>query len=152
MIGNAYTTSISAQAQTAAKTLIEIAAPSTGIVYIQRMQIGQRTFTSSEQLEAKVQRVTTTGTGTANTPAKNSSLSPAASSTVKTNMTAEPTYTSGTVQMNDAFSVLTGWLWTPGSDDELIIIPPSGLIGMMLNKAPSTSMDFNYKMNFVETG
>ena len=153
-IGRLFAITVAAQAQTAAKTLIELAGAATVVTTVERMWISQSTFDTSENLSAKVQRITTTGTGTSSTAtvAKIDSGGAALAGTVKTNMTVEPTYTANTVIVNQGFNVLSGWLWTPASDDEVISIPPSGLLGVMLNTAPSGSMSFDYGCTFREIG
>lgn len=150
--GSLYAVAIAAQAQTAAKTLIELTAAATTVLSLERAYISQSTFDTSESLSAKIQRVTTTGTGTAFTIAKMSNLAGTVASSAKTNMTAEPTYTANTILINQGFSALAGWLWTPASDDEVITVPPSGLLGIMLNTAPSASMSFDYGCVFREYG
>jgi len=151
MIGRLYTTSIGDQAQTAAVTLIELAAASDMVCLVERMWISQSSFDTSENLGAKVEDITTTGTGTANTPTPFQTGDAAASATAKTNSSIEPTY-SAAVYIEQGFNVLSGWLWTPASDDEVIVVSPSQLVGMMLNVAPSGSMNFSYGMTFREIG
>ena len=41
---------------------------------------------------------------------------------------------------------------TPANDDEVFAISPSGLLGIMLDVAPSTSMDFHYGCTIREIG
>jgi hypothetical protein len=67
MIGRMYGFGISAQAQTTAKTLMEIASAADGVTILERANIGQSSFDTSENMSAKIQRVTTTGTGTTST-------------------------------------------------------------------------------------
>jgi hypothetical protein len=152
MLGNLYSVSIAAQAQTAAKTLIEITAASTAVSTVERIWLTQSTFDTSENLSCKVQRVTTTGTGTSFTPRKLMNSAPAYAGAVETNSTVEPTYTASTDIINQGFNVLSGFIWTPASDDEIISIPPSGLLGIMLNTAPSASMSFDYGCIIREIG
>ena len=151
-MGRMYMVTIAAQAQTAAKTLIELTASSAIVVAIDRMYVTQSTQDTSENLSCKVQRITTTGTGTAFTPRKTSNGDGAAVATVKTNMSVEPTYTASTDLVNQGFNTLSGFLWTPASDDEIISIPPSGLLGIMLNTAPVGSISFDYGCTFREIG
>lgn len=151
MIGRMYVTAIGSQAQTAAKTLIEIAAPADSVVLIERMRIAQTSFDTSENMGAKVERITTTGTGTANTPKPLQDGDAAFGGTVKTNLTVEPTY-NGDVVDEDGFNALSGYLWTPSSDDEIIVLSPSQLAAMMLDVAPSASMNFSYNAKFREIG
>ena len=48
--------------------------------------------------------------------------------------------------------MLSGWKWTPANDDEVFVVAPSQLIGIMLNIAPSGSMDFHYGATIREIG
>jgi hypothetical protein len=152
MIGNLYTIAIGAQAQTASKTLIETVSPATAISTLERAYISQNSFDTSENLGCKIQRITTTGTGTTTTAVPTQVLTAAAGGTQKTNMTAEPTYTASTVLLQQGFNVLSGFLWTPANDDEVFAIPPSGLLGTMLDVAPSASMNFSYGCTFRQIG
>lgn len=151
MIGRLYTIAIGAQAQTAAKTLIEVPAPADSVVILERAYISQSSFDTSENLAAKVEDITTTGTGTGTTPRPNQEGDAAFGATPETNSTIEPTY-SGTVFIEQGFNVLSGWLWTPANDDEVIAVSPSQLIGIMLDVAPSGSMNFHYGCTIREIG
>jgi len=152
MIGQLYSVAIGSQAQTAAKTLIEIAAPSDAIVMVERLWLKQTSFDTSENLGVLVQRVTTTGTGDANTPEPFQVGSAAFGGTTKTNFSIEPTPTASTEIIEDGFNVLSGYLWTPANDDEVIVISPSALIGFSLDVAPSASMNFSYGCTLREVG
>ena len=55
MIGRLYSATVGAEAQTTAKTLIEIAAAADLIVTLERMWISQSSFDTSENLNAKVE-------------------------------------------------------------------------------------------------
>jgi hypothetical protein len=152
MIGNMYSLAIGAQAQTASKTLMEVTAPSTSISVLERAYISQNSFDTSENLGCKIQRITTTGTGTTTTAVPFMASAPAAGGTQKTNDTIEPSYTASTVIVQQGFNVLSGFLWTPANDDEVIVIAPSGLLGIMLDVAPSASMNFSYGATFRQIG
>jgi hypothetical protein len=152
MIGRLYTVSIGSQAQTTAKTLIEVASAADSVTLIERMWIKQTSFDTSENLGTKTQRITTTGTGTATTPEPLQAGDAAFGGVVKTNMTVEPTYTAGTEVIEDGFNVLSGYLWTPANDDEVITVSPSALIGLNLDVAPSASMNFSYGCTLREIG
>ena len=56
------------------------------------------------------------------------------------------------IYITQGFNVLSGWLWTPASDDEVITLIPSALVGIMLSVAPSASMDFSYGCTYREIG
>ena len=151
MIGMLYSFSIANQAQTAAKTVVEYASPSDAVTTIERCWITQTTFDTSENLGSTLQRIATTGTGTATTPRPYSAGFAAAGGTGKTNHTIEPIYATP-VLWDNGFNVLSGMLWTPANDDEVIAISPSTLAGMNLDVAPSGSMSFDYGMTIREIG
>jgi hypothetical protein len=147
-----YGVAIASQAQTAAKTLIEVAAPADSVVFVERLYISQTSFDTSENLGTTVQRITTTGTGTATTPVPMQVGDAAFGGTVETNATIEPTYTASTMLYEGGFNVLSGFLWTPANDDEVFVLSPSALIGMNLDVAPSASMNFSYGATLREIG
>ncbi len=152
MIGSLYTLTDASQAETAAVTLLEIVAPANGVALLERIWIKQTSFDTSENLGTTTQRVTTTGTGTAQVLEPLMTAQAAYSGTGKVNFTIEPTYTAGTEVLEQGFNVLSGYLWTPANDDEVIVISPSALIGMNLDVAPSTSMNFSYGCTLREIG
>jgi hypothetical protein len=152
MIGRMYAVGVASQAQTAAKTLIEVAAPADSVVFIERLYISQTSFDTSENLGTTIQRITTTGTGTATTPRPMQSGDAAFGGVVETNSTIEPTYDANGVLYESGFNVLSGFLWTPANDDEVFVVSPSLLIGMNLDVAPSASMNFSYGASLREIG
>lgn len=152
MIGRLYTVAIGGQAQTTAKTLIEIASATDSVSLLERAYIGQSSFDTSENLACKIQRIGTTGTGTATTPEPKQVGDAAFGGVVETNATIEPTYDAGTEIIEQGFNVLSGFLWTPANDDEVIAISPDALVGIMLDVAPSASMNFHYGCTIREIG
>jgi len=151
MIGMLYSVAIGSQAQTAAKTLVEVAAPSDAVVLIERESITQTSFDTSENLGTRTADIATTGTGTATTARPFQAGFAAFGGTVETNCSIEPTY--GTpVLLESGFNVLSGFLWTPANDDEIIVISPSQLAGMNLDVTPSASMNFSYQVTLREIG
>ena len=151
MIGSLYGGSINAQAQTAAKTLMNFSAAAASVTLLERLYVGQSSFDTSETLAIKVQRASADGTGTAITPEKFHLNSAAYAGIVETNDSAEPTYT-GIELISQSFNVLSGFLWTPANDDEVIVLSPSGFGGVRLQVAPSVSMDFHYGFTLREIG
>jgi len=151
MIGRLYTVAIGSQAQTAALTLVEVASAADSVTLIERAWINQTSFDTSENLGVKIEDITTTGTGTTTTPRPLQEGDSAFGGVIETNASIEPTY-SGTVFYENGFNVLSGFLWTPASDDEVIVIAPSQLAGMSLDVAPSASMNFSYGVTLREIG
>ncbi len=151
-IGRLYTVAIGSQAQTAAKTLVEVLSAADSVTQIERLWIQQTSFDTSENLGTKTQRITTTGTGTATTPEPFQAGDAAFGGVIETNATIEPTYTAATEILEEGFNVLSGYLWTGATDDEAIVISPSALAGTNLDVAPSASMNFSYGCTLRETG
>jgi hypothetical protein len=147
-----YAVGIASQAQTAAKTLIEVAAPADSVVFVERLYITQTSFDTSENLGTTIQRITSSGTGTATTPRPMQAGDAAYGGVVETNATIEPTYDANGVLYESGFNVLSGFLWTPANDDEVFVVSPSGLVGFNLDVAPSASMNFSYGASLREIG
>jgi hypothetical protein len=151
MIGNMYWIAIAAESQSAVKTLIELATTAACIAFVERVYLSQSTQDSSENLSCKIQHATASGTGTATTPQK-SEATAACLGTQKTNMTVEPTYTSGKIWVNEGWNTLAGFKWTPSSDEEIIVIPPSLFCGIRLHTAPLAAISFDYGCTFRQIG
>ncbi len=152
MIGRLYTAAIGSQTQTGTLTLVEVASAADSVTMIERAWIKQTSYDASENLGVKIEDVSIAGTGgTAVTPRPLQEGDAAFGGTVTTARTGEPTY-SGTVYLEDGFNVLSGFLWTPASDDEVIVISPSQIMGMFLDVAPTTGMDFSYGVTLREIG
>jgi hypothetical protein len=153
-VGSLYSvaTSTAAIGNSVPKTLIVITGGATAVTSIERLYVGQSTQDTSENVDVKFQRASAAGTSTAFTVAKMSNLAGATAATLGVNATVEPTYTSNTILINQAFNVLSGFLWTPGSDDEVITIPPSGIAGLCLITALASSATLDYGMIYREYG
>lgn len=152
MIGRLYGLAVASQAQSAARTLMEIVAAADSVVTIERVYIKQTSFDTSENLGSTFQRITTTGTGTGTTPIPFQVGDAAYGATPETNCSIEPTYTASTNIIEEAFNVLSGLLWTPANDDEVIVLSPAALFGINLDVAPSASMNFSYGCTLREIG
>ena len=152
MIGSLYTLTDASQDYSTAVTMLELIAPSTGIALVERIWIKQTSFDTSENIGTTTQRITTTGTGDAQVLEPLMVAQAAYSGTGKKLFTIEPTYTAATEILEDGFNVLSGYLWTPANDDEIIVIEPSGIVGTNLDVAPSTGMNFSYGYTIREIG
>lgn len=153
MIGRTYSGYIENQAQTAALTLIGLAAAADLVLLVERVEISQSAQDTAEQFRSTCQRVTTDGTATDSSAAMNpkNPTDTAFSSTFNTNYTAEPTYTANTILWSWGWNTLTGMRWTPANDDEIIPLSPSGILGIDVT-APDSSMSFNYGVTVREIG
>lgn len=152
-MGRAYSLTIGAEASgTSAKTLIEIAAPADAVVFVERWWMANTSQDSAEQLAAKVQRISITGTGTASTARPFESGDAAFGGTCKTNMTIEPTYDANGVLLEKGWNTFTGHEWTPESEDVIHVVSPSALIGYALDVPPGTSLNLSYGCHLREIG
>jgi len=151
MIGKMYSASIGSQARTNAITLMYIETGAATVALIERMWIKQTSFDTSENLGLIVQRGTAAGTDTDITP-EPLVVGDVYGGTFGTNSSIEPTITAGTEIIEDGFNVLSGWLWTPASDDEVIEVIAAVDVAVTLDVAPSASMNLSYGMTFRELG
>lgn len=130
-----YSVQLNAVSVSAAITLIRVTAPATMVLVLLRAWVSQSSSTTSQQIRAAIQRATTDGTLTPETPEKLSPGDPAATFTAGVNATAEPTL-SGDPIIDEGFNVLNGLLWVP-APEERIWIPPSGRAVLRLPAAPT---------------
>ena len=152
MIGRLYSTTIGAQSQSTAKTLIEAGAASDVVMLVERAWVSQSSTDTSENSNIKIERISISGTGTDSSAAV-APLNPgdtAYSGTLETNHSIEPTY-SGGLLVEQGWNILSGFLWTPANDDEVIVLAPSALVGMSLDVG-ITASDLSYGMTLREIG
>jgi hypothetical protein len=141
-------------ALSAARDLIEITAPSTGIVELVSVYVSQDSddaTSESEMLPVIIQRASASGSGgSALTPSKLGGLTSAASSVVEGGNTSAATL-SGVALHRDTFNVLSGYQWVP-VEHERPVVPPSGLIVVRLDAPPSDAIDLKVSVFFREIG
>lgn len=141
-------------AASSTKTSISITAPSTRLVQILRMNVGQTTHKTSEQYEVALQRASASGTGAASppTPEPNEPNGGAAGSTVAHNHTAEPTYSANSFGIRKPWNSLTG-ADIPQQQLGEFYVAPSGIVGAF-NATPSGTTTFTplHRVEFAEVG
>ena len=152
MIGRLYSVAVATASISAAQTLIEVASAADSVTLLERAWCSQTAFDTSENLGMRIQRISTTGTGTAYVPPPLQDGDTAFGGVVEVDASIDPTYTALKVFVEQGFNVLSGWLWTPANDDEIIAISPSALVGIHLSIAPSQAMNFNYGCTLREIG
>jgi len=145
-----YTVRMAPTSQAAAKTLVTVTAPATTILVLLRAWVAQKTLTASELMRILLQRASAAGTSTAVTPEKHQPSDSVFGGVAGVNHTVEPTYT-GIPFNNEQVNVLNGFVWVP-MPEERIIVPPSGIIGLRLDTAPSGASDFTAGLVFGEIG
>lgn len=138
---------------TAPKTIFEVTSAAALVTTIERISITQETQDTSENVSMKLQRMSIAGTGSSTITCAKVSLGDSAfSGTVKSGPTAEGTYTASTVLYQAGYNVLSGFLWTPANDDEVFVIPPSGIVGCLHNTALASAATFDFEVTVREIG
>lgn len=152
-MGRMYSVSNTVASITTAVDLIEINAPSTGIVILHSVDITQETEfadAQSEMLDFLIQRASTSGAaGATPTAAPLEGGDSAFAGTVETGNTTQGT--PGTVVHRETAHVASGFHWRP-TPEERIVIAPSGRIVIELGTAPDDSIDFRVNAVFEEIG
>ncbi len=131
-----------------ARTMIQINAPATRAVEIIRAYV---TFnsTTSTAIEARLKRVTTAGTGTAEAEESLIAGSVAAAATATTNHTAEGTL--GDELIREWVNYLNGFKYLP-VPEERITIAPSGRLAMDFPTAPGAAVNITAGIIWGEIG
>lgn len=151
-MGRIYTASFSAVAVTAAVDFFELLAPATGMVRLISCRIGQSTEEAdaqAEMLNINIVRYATTGSGGGTATPAPMQVGHAASgvTSVETNNTAQGV--TPTVLVSDAWNVQIGWVYQP-SPEEMILVPPSGLLAIESPDTPADSISFSGTLVFEE--
>lgn len=134
----------------AAKDLFRVSAPSTMQLVLLRAWLSQEVSEVSEQSAVILQRASTDGTGTAETPEKGRVGDAAATFTAVSNLTADTTLTTDPF-IREGFNWLTGWLYIPAAE-ERIWVPPSGRLVLRLPTAPTAALTVSAGMVLLEVG
>lgn len=151
MGGRVYTASIEQVAVTAAQDLFDMAAPSTGMVEILSVFVGQSSDAGdaeAELLPVQITRYASAGSGgTSMTPRPHQVGHAASGVSVNRNVTTQGT--TPTVVYSEVFNVQAGWLYQP-VPEERIWVPPSGVIAVELPTAPTDSITVSARLTFAE--
>lgn len=146
MAAGEYTVEAEAQVIATAITILELTAPSTGMLEILRAWCSQSSSAASAQARLQILRKTATVTGAATPPTPRPMLPGYAASgmTVKWLATAEGT--DGVILHDEGFNLINGFLWVP-VPEERIWVPPSGIIALKFPAAPtSATWSFGFKV------
>ncbi len=145
-----YSVQLNGISVSVAKTLIRVSAPSTMTCVVLRAWVSQSESVASNQDRVILQRASTDGTGTAETPEKMEVGGPAATFTAVTNLTVEPTLMADPV-IDEGFNWLNGWLYVP-APEERIWLPPSGRLVLRLPETPAVALTMEAGMVIGEVG
>jgi len=152
-----YSAQFSGVSVSVAQDFFEVTAPATAVVVIHEIHVTQDDSETSQQLPAAIKRIPATVTsgsgGSSPTPRKlGGVLDAAASATIEVNNTTRAS-SSGTIEIIRRISenILNGWHWvfTP---ETRIYIPPSGVVIVGLETAPSAALTMSGEIIFEEIG
>lgn len=157
MIGRSYTARIAefTNALAAGRILCRISAPATAIVLVERVWLSQVSNSNLNELNAvRLVRLSTDGAGgAAITPEKIVSGDTAFAGTMvghdADGWTAEPTVSNTLDEIS--FNLAAGFEWAPTNED-FLVIPPSGRFGLQLARAPAASYAWSGGLRIREIG
>ena len=150
MAAGTYDVHGDAQTIATAITILELTAPATAILRVFRAWVSGNTSTAGSA-RIRILRKSGTITGTASPPTPSPIGAFAASgATVKWVATAEGT--DGVVVHEETFRLDGGtWTWAALNPNEMIIVPPSGILALKFPAAP-TSTAFSFGFSYDEVG
>ncbi len=151
MGGRIYVATMSAVAQTAAKTLIQIAAASGNPLELLRCTITQDNGDASEQTRALIRRKSAAATVTSFTPIlldPDGIAAKAVGGTALTGTNASAEGTPTDIIVDEGFNILSGFIWVP-TPEERIRVNGGGFIGLEL-AATIVAADISAQMFFRE--
>lgn len=132
-----YTSTPAAFTPAAANTIWEIIAGANKPVYIKRVELSSANTSGTIVVVAKMERITVTGTGTAQTPEPLDANDAAAAATCKVNDTVEPT--KGNQIWSVEWNIQVPYIWIAGPGEEWRANPAGGF-GIELLTAPGASI------------
>lgn len=119
----------------AAKDLMRITADTTGAMIIHEVKLSQKTLKASERFEVKLQKASTDGTGSANTP-KDRRGAKTFGGTAVDNLTVDAT--AGDILDAENFDALAGYQFLPTPEAQ-IEIPAGTRFVVRLDTVPATA-------------
>lgn len=146
-----YTVNRLAVSTSTAITIIQVKAGSTRPLEIVRASCWQSSSTTNAYARIQLLRKSAAATVTSVTPLLFSANYPAADAaggTAATGITATAEGTDGDVLIEECFSILSGWLYSP-VPEERIYVPPAGIIALKFPAAP-TSATYSAQVVFRE--
>lgn len=147
--GNPYKITNTATHSTAI-TILQARAHATRPLVVVRVWL-EAAATTTAAATIQVLRQTTAGTMTTLSPGPLALRpnEPTAGMTAGHTATAEPT--ASDVLIHEEFNVVNGWVWVPAVEEEFIVVPAAGFLGLKFSVAPA-SQTWTYGMNCVEIG
>jgi len=143
-----YTVRLPATSISTAITVIQIVAGTNQSIRLISGFLFQSTTTTNAQQRIQLLRKSVAATVTAQTPAPLDPSDTAAAATGGTNASAEGT--DSTILLDEAFSLLTGWIWKP-IPEEFVYAKGAGILAIKFPAAPA-AQTFEGELTFQEIG
>ena len=150
MQGRAYTATLDAQATTQAFDLIEILAPSDGVVVVDKVSVSQETATASAAGAVQIHYSTSTGSTGASITATPVDQGDAAFGGTVTGATTSAS-TEAAIIYREAWNVLAPWIWHPTPEERAVVTPGEGIV-VRLDTYPASTMSVSAVVSFREIG
>ncbi len=153
MIGRMVMASDTSDANTGAGTEMLLTAGAGAVFILERAAISQTSQSTSEQAEASIRKFATGSTGGDAVVEVTSDSTATISTVVTIEGTIAITEGSSTenVYYRQGWNVLSGFLWTPASDDEGILADLAGTIDIAI-PTTQTSLTWDVSVTFREFG
>jgi len=149
--GRVYTAAVTGVAVSALQDFFEVRAPSTGMIEVLSIRVGQYSDagdSESELLPINLTRYATSGSGGSTVTPQPHMVGHAASGvSVEANNTTQGG--TPTVVFSDTFNIQAGWIYLPLREERLWV-PPSGILAVELPVAPSDSITMAGSITFAE--
>jgi hypothetical protein len=143
-----YAAQINGVSISAVGTLLEVTAPSTGVIEITRIRVVQSNQSASEQSKILVRRMSAASTGTSQTPVPLGGWAAAATTARGNTISGEGTQS--TVIFGEGFNFVAGWEWVAMSEWQRIIVPASGIFNVKLDLTPAGARTMGALIEFFE--
>jgi len=151
MQGRAYTATLDAAGTTAAFDLIEILAPSDGVVVIDKVSVSQETATASAAGAVQIHFSTSTGSTGAAITATPVDAGDAAFGGTVTGLTTGAASTEAAIIYREGWNVLAPWIWHPTPEERAVVTPSEG-VTVRLDTYPGSTMAVSAVVSFREIG
>lgn len=131
---------------TAAQDFFQLVNATTKVAKIHEIRIAQDGSVTNQMCRVRLSRLTGTITngsgGSTPTASKYETGDSAAAATfIGANNTTQATATAKTSILDDAFSILSGFLYMPQPEDQIVLAPGEGLVAELLTVSGTLTMD-----------
>lgn len=147
--GRPYTATLDAEATTEALDIIQLVAPSDGVLVLDKVSVSQETATASAAGAVQISYTTDTSTGASITATPVNPGDAASGATITGASTVASTEAS--IIYREAWNILAPWIWHPTPEERIVITPSEGVV-VRLDTYPGSTMAMSAVVAFREIG